>query len=66
MNKTTQAEKLLEAEAVITLLGGPSKVAKMCGIRQPSVSLWKRAGIPKGHRNFLKLKYPKAFSKPPS
>lgn len=32
---------------IIDALGGTGAVAKMCGIRAPSVSQWRQAGIPK-------------------
>lgn len=50
-----------EAQRVIENLGGTLAVAELCEIRGPSVSEWKRNGLPKGWRAFLFLKHPEAF-----
>lgn len=47
--------------AVIEALGGPSAVARIFGIHPQAVSMWKRAGIPKARRMYLKLAHPEAF-----
>jgi len=31
---------------IIELLGGPTKIAKICKISVPAVSMWKNSGIP--------------------
>jgi hypothetical protein len=31
---------------IIELLGGPTKIAKICKISVPAVSMWKNTGIP--------------------
>jgi len=54
-------DKQQEAAHVIESLGGPSAVARICGITQPSVSGWKVHGIPKGWKQFLRLGNPQAF-----
>ena len=46
---------------LIEALGGTSAVAGLCGIRPPSVSEWKRRGIPKAQRNFLRLAKTEVF-----
>lgn len=54
-----------EAVRVIGALGGPSKVSKLLGgaevITPQAVSQWKKGGIPKGWRSYLKTRRPKAF-----
>lgn len=50
-----------EAIRVIDNLGGTAAVAKLCDLRSPSVSEWKRNGIPKGWRAFLLAEHPEAF-----
>lgn len=52
-----------EAIQVIDRLGGTSKVAALCDIKSPSVSDWKKYGIPKPWRKFLLCKHPEAFPK---
>lgn len=51
------------ARHVIDRLGGVSAVAKLCGIKQPSVSGWKRHGIPQAREQYLRLLRPEAFKK---
>lgn len=50
-----------EAKAVITRLGGPVAVARLCRIRSQAVSQWKRFGIPAARRDYLQLLHPEAF-----
>lgn len=53
---TTPEEKTLHPDsALIEALGGTTQVAALCDIKSPSVSEWKRNGIPKAQRNFLRL-----------
>lgn len=47
--------------ALIDQLGGTTAVARMCQIRQPSVSEWRRTGIPQARRMFLALLHPTVF-----
>lgn len=55
MNKK---ESKILAVKIIETLGGPVRVSKLCGISQPSVTLWKKRGIPKSQLNFLRLLSP--------
>lgn len=48
----------ISANDVIERLGGTYAVAKIFGIAPPSVSEWKRNGIPAARRMYLELKYP--------
>lgn len=50
------------ANAVITKLGGTTKVASIFGIKPPSVSLWRQHGIPKPRLMYLRLAYPEQFA----
>lgn len=51
---------------LIDRLGGTTAVAKMCDLKPPSVSEWRKAGIPKPWLKFLRLARPDAFSDTPS
>lgn len=55
MNKD---ESKILAVKIIEILGGPLRVSKLCGISQPSVTLWKKRGIPKSQLNYLRLLSP--------
>lgn len=46
---------------IIDAFGGTTKVAALCQIRTPSVSEWKRTGIPKARLLYLKLLRPDLF-----
>ena len=50
---------------IIDRLGGTSETARLCGIKPPSVSDWRKTGIPKAQRNYLKAIRPDAFIDPP-
>lgn len=49
------------ASEVIDRLGGTAAVAKLCEIKAPSVSEWRRNGIPRPWLKFLQLAKPEAF-----
>jgi len=50
----------LSESAMIDLLGGNSKVARMCKVRPQAVIYWKQHGIPHGHLLFLAARLEKA------
>lgn len=50
-----------EAARVIDALGGTVAVANLCHVKPPSVSEWKRTGIPQAREQFLRLLKPDAF-----
>lgn len=50
-----------EAIRVIAALGGTNAVARLCNIKPPSVSGWKRNGIPEAHMRFFRLLRPEVF-----
>ena len=43
----------MKAEELDQILGGPTKIAKLCNISVPSVSMWKRTGVPNDRLIFL-------------
>lgn len=49
-----------DAEA-IDKLGGTCAVARLCRVKSPSVSEWKRNGIPDARRQLLEHLFPKVF-----
>lgn len=52
----------LNPNEVIDALGGTSEVARLCEIEPPSVSDWRKHGIPKARLMFLRLAKPEVFS----
>lgn len=51
---------------LIKKLGNTFAVAKMFGIKPPSVSEWKKSGIPSARRMYLEVIRPDLFCKKPS
>lgn len=49
------------ASKIIDALGGTFAVAKLCQIKPPSVSEWRRSGIPSAREMFLKAVHPEVF-----
>lgn len=49
------------ANEVIDALGGTAAVARLCEIRPPSVSEWRRSGIPQARLMYLRAIRPAAF-----
>ncbi|MNW17458.1 hypothetical protein D3C71_2166490 [compost metagenome] len=46
---------------IIDALGGTAAVARLCKVKDPSVSDWRRTGIPAARRMFLETVRPDAF-----
>ncbi|WP_224031176.1 helix-turn-helix domain-containing protein [Paraburkholderia caribensis] len=46
------------ASQVIDALGGTTAVARLCDVEPPSVSGWRRRGIPKSRMQYLRLAKP--------
>lgn len=46
---------------IIDAMGGTSKVAALCKIKPPSVSDWRKYGIPSARRQFFELLRPDLF-----
>lgn len=52
----------MDAAKIIEKLGGTAAVARLCDIKSPSVSEWKRNNaIPKAQLNFLRVLRPDIF-----
>jgi hypothetical protein len=47
---------------IIDRLGGTSETARLCEVKPPSVSEWRRNGIPKAQLKFLKAVRPDVFA----
>lgn len=56
----------MDANQIIDTLGGTFAVARLCNVRPPSVSEWRRTGIPDARLQFLKLARPDVFGPPPA
>lgn len=54
----------MDAKTVVFLLGGPTKVAKLCGIKHPqAVSMWvSRGEIPHARLMYLRAVRPDIFA----
>lgn len=55
--------KNLTPDEIIDALGGTSAVARECEIQPPSVSEWRKKGIPKPQLRALRLAHPEVFDK---
>lgn len=53
------------ASEVIDALGGTAAVARLCEVRMPSVSEWRRSGIPAARLMYLRVIRPDAFGEQP-
>jgi hypothetical protein len=49
------------ANTIIDRLGGTSETARLCEVKPPSVSEWRKNGIPRAQLKFLRLKRPDVF-----
>jgi hypothetical protein len=54
-------EREITPDEIIDALGGTSEVARLCEIQPPSVSEWRKLGIPKTQLKFLRLARPAVF-----
>lgn len=54
-------EKIHPDSEIIERLGGTIAVARLCEVKPPSVSDWKKNGIPKARLMFLRLARPDVF-----
>lgn len=50
---------------IIDALGGTTEVARLCEVQPPSVSEWRKGGIPKARRKYLELLRPDVFEPRP-
>lgn len=51
----------LNPNIIIDRLGGTSETARLCEVKPPSVSEWRKTGIPKAQLKFLRLARPEVF-----
>lgn len=51
------------ASDVIDALGGTAAVARLCEVRPPSVSEWRRSGIPQARLMYLRVVRPDVFDR---
>ncbi|OWQ56425.1 hypothetical protein CEE60_02825 [Stenotrophomonas maltophilia] len=51
----------VQASMLIDSLGGTKRVAALCSVRAPSISQWRRRGIPRPWALFFHAKYPERF-----
>ncbi|MFJ4349434.1 hypothetical protein ACIPZ5_00885 [Pseudomonas sp. NPDC089428] len=51
----------MNPSAIIEALGGTFRVAELCEVRPPSVSDWKKHGIPRARMMFLRVARPDVF-----
>ena len=51
--------------AAIDAIGGSTVLARLCGVTSQAVSQWRRKGIPKPWRMYLRLLKPEAFGPGP-
>lgn len=51
---------------IIDRLGGTSETARLCDIKPPSVSEWRKTGIPKAQLKYLKAVRPDVFEELPA
>lgn len=50
-----------DPNTIIDRLGGTSATARLCEVQPPSVSEWRKTGIPKAQLKFLRLARPEVF-----
>ena len=46
---------------IIDRLGGTGAVARICEVKSPSVTGWRKRGFPHGRAMYLRLLHPEAF-----
>lgn len=61
--RNAYASRMDDSE-IIDKLGGTCVVASICKVKPPSVSEWRRNGIPDARRQFLELLRPDVFGEP--
>lgn len=52
----------MDSNKIIDELGGTSEVARICNVQPPSVSEWRKTGIPEARLMFLRLLRPDVFT----
>jgi hypothetical protein len=51
----------MDPNRIIDALGGTFRVAELCEVRPPSVSDWRKHGIPRARMMFLRVAKPDVF-----
>lgn len=51
----------MTASDIIDRLGGTNEVARLCNVRAPSVSQWRKDGIPRAREMYLRAVRPDVF-----
>jgi hypothetical protein len=51
----------MNSNEIIDKLGGTAEVARLCEVKQPSVSEWRTSGIPPARLMYLKVVRPDVF-----
>ena len=51
----------MDNSKIIDALGGTVAVADICGVKPPSVSEWRKVGIPPARLMYLRLLRPEVF-----
>lgn len=51
----------MNTEQIIEALGGTAEVARLCEVKMPSVSEWKKTGIPRARLMYLQAIRPDVF-----
>jgi len=52
----------MDPSALIDKLGGTAEVARLCEVKPPSVSEWRKSGIPKARLLYLRAVRPDVFA----
>lgn len=52
----------MDSNQIIDALGGTAEVARLCDVKQPSVSQWRKEGIPAARLMYLRAVRPDVFS----
>jgi len=60
---STSDEDKKTASRIIDAMGGTSAVARLCEIKQPSVTNWRENGIPKPWLKYFRCIRPDLFKK---
>ncbi len=52
----------MNADEIIDALGGTNEVARLCEVKPPSVSDWRKEGIPNARLMYLRVIRPDVFA----
>ncbi|MDI2387003.1 helix-turn-helix domain-containing protein [Pseudomonas aeruginosa] len=60
--RQTSGEAAMTPSEIIDALGGTFRVAELCEVKPPSVSDWRKRGIPRARLMFLRIAKPEVFA----